>query len=167
MTTIIAKSTKSRTFNQILTMFYEDQLTMKILNYNLKEHERTLFKNKLRKTPNKYLCGRALSKNQIHIIRGLWIMKCERVDDEKYHSIFTQKFCDDCKIGEMQSRFMKCKYVDGCHTECAICISPIKIGSPSVVLECNHTFHGGCINRWFKTKINCPCCRRNYSAFLD
>jgi hypothetical protein len=167
MATTIAKSTKSRTFNQILTMFYEDRLTVNLLNHNLKEHERLLFKNKLYKTPNKYLCGRELSKNQNHIIEYLWIAKCGRVDDEKYHSTFTTNFCDDCKIGKMQSRFMKCKYVDGCHTECAVCISPIEMGSPSVVLECNHTFHGGCINRWFKTRVNCPCCRRDYSAFLD
>jgi hypothetical protein len=93
-------------------MFYEDRLTVNLLNHNLKEHERLLFKNKLYKTPNKYLCGRELSKNQNHIIEYLWIAKCGRIDDEKYHSTFTTNFCDDCKIGKMQSRFMKCKYVD-------------------------------------------------------
>lgn len=159
--------TKVRTFNEILTMFYEDRLTVKLLNYNLKEPERILFENKLYKTPNKYLCGRVLTKNQTSIIKHLYIEKCKRVDHEKYHSIFTTDFCDDCKIGKMQSRFMKCKYVDGYHTECAVCISSIEEDTPSVVLECNHTFHGGCINHWFKTKLTCPCCRRDYSAFLD
>ena len=26
--------------------------------------------------------------------------------------------------------------------------------------RCGHVFHSGCIQRWFRTSLQCPCCRR-------
>ncbi len=32
--------------------------------------------------------------------------------------------------------------------------------------ECPHFFHRECIEKWFKNKINCPICRRDYWLIL-
>lgn len=46
---------------------------------------------------------------------------------------------------------------------CPICHGDYNEEStPKVTLECNHSFHTGCIIRWFRTPINegtCPMCR--------
>ena len=44
------------------------------------------------------------------------------------------------------------------HSHCSICISDYK-SSPITKLECNHTFHIKCINKWWNTgSIKCPLC---------
>ena len=44
---------------------------------------------------------------------------------------------------------------------CAICTMDIKLGEEIMILNCpgHHFFHGNCIKRWLKSKINCPMCR--------
>ena len=45
-------------------------------------------------------------------------------------------------------------------TECSICLDTIKVGEFEKNLECNHTFHKKCIDRWFKKdNDSCPMCR--------
>jgi hypothetical protein len=40
---------------------------------------------------------------------------------------------------------------------CSICLDAIDKGT---TLSCQHTFHEGCINTWFKHKASCPLCRK-------
>lgn len=40
---------------------------------------------------------------------------------------------------------------------CSICLDAIDKGT---TLSCQHTFHEGCIDTWFKHKSSCPLCRK-------
>ncbi|CAD7093347.1 unnamed protein product [Hermetia illucens] len=40
---------------------------------------------------------------------------------------------------------------------CTICID--KINSDLIYLECGHSFHGNCIQKWFKDNNTCPNCK--------
>ena len=44
---------------------------------------------------------------------------------------------------------------------CVICTMDIKLGEEILILNCpgRHFFHGNCIKRWLKSKVNCPMCR--------
>lgn len=50
---------------------------------------------------------------------------------------------------------------------CPICISDVSPNEYIRVLECNHTFHKKCIDKWIKkcildeSKMRCPMCRKN------
>ena len=48
-------------------------------------------------------------------------------------------------------------------TDCSICRDPLNVSETGKVeLSCSHTFHLGCITRWFSTGGNtrtCPICR--------
>lgn len=41
-------------------------------------------------------------------------------------------------------------------SECSICMSS---SDDTVILPCNHTFHLGCISRWYMCSNSCPNCR--------
>ena len=42
---------------------------------------------------------------------------------------------------------------------CSICLDCVETGQAAKTLSCQHTFHEGCINTWFKHKASCPLCR--------
>lgn len=45
-------------------------------------------------------------------------------------------------------------------TTCTICQEPINNNDiVRKITSCQHTFHIGCIDRWFEEHINCPVCR--------
>ena len=46
---------------------------------------------------------------------------------------------------------------------CIICMDNYKIGEFKRVLNCNHTFHKKCIDKWLlkSDKMLCPLCREN------
>lgn len=47
------------------------------------------------------------------------------------------------------------------NTLCPICLEEvIDSDNNKKVLHCNHTFHANCINRWLRTRTQCPVCRR-------
>ena len=47
-------------------------------------------------------------------------------------------------------------------TVCSICLDNYKKNEFYRVLDCNHTFHKKCVDRWFKKDhLNCPMCRAN------
>ncbi|KAL3080671.1 hypothetical protein niasHT_030982 [Heterodera trifolii] len=49
-------------------------------------------------------------------------------------------------------------------SECAICLDSYKHRESVVTLPCEHEFHTSCLNFWFKTKQNCPICRKEISV---
>ena len=53
----------------------------------------------------------------------------------------------------------KCSKID----TCAVCLEPMKIGDDVCTLQCAHTFHKGCIERWAQQKSTCPMCRQEMS----
>ena len=45
--------------------------------------------------------------------------------------------------------------------ECSICLDEIAVATTGCVqLACSHTYHLGCISRWYQTNPSCPECRR-------
>lgn len=45
---------------------------------------------------------------------------------------------------------------------CAICQDNIELGSEIRTLNrCEHAFHTGCIDTWFRTNVRCPVCRHD------
>ena len=44
--------------------------------------------------------------------------------------------------------------------ECSICLDDFKVDTKYCILECSHTFHHNCINKWFETNNICPNCRQ-------
>ena len=50
------------------------------------------------------------------------------------------------------------KIVDNTEDECCICYES-KLSGNIIELECTHTFHEECINKWFINSANCPYCR--------
>ena len=48
---------------------------------------------------------------------------------------------------------------------CTICLEEvIESDDNKKVLHCNHTFHANCINRWLRTRSQCPVCRRRVQS---
>jgi hypothetical protein len=43
--------------------------------------------------------------------------------------------------------------------ECSICLEEFKKDEELIKIECQHYFHGNCIDIWFKTNGTCPLCR--------
>ena len=53
------------------------------------------------------------------------------------------------------------KIVSDLCSDCPICLDTLKVGEYSRTLDCNHTFHKKCIDRWFKKDhSDCPMCRK-------
>lgn len=48
---------------------------------------------------------------------------------------------------------------------CTICLEEvIESDNNKKVLHCNHTFHKNCIDRWLRTRSQCPVCRRRVQS---
>jgi hypothetical protein len=50
---------------------------------------------------------------------------------------------------------------------CSICMEPLNgnLNNPVKILNiCRHRFHSNCIEKWFKQKPCCPCCRHVYQV---
>ena len=48
---------------------------------------------------------------------------------------------------------------------CSICMERLygeKVNPVRTLSSCQHRFHENCIEKWFKQKRCCPCCRHNY-----
>lgn len=54
-----------------------------------------------------------------------------------------------------------------CTTDnCPICLDPMAVVNENYKLNCNHTFHKECLQRWLETKNICPMCRTNVEPDL-
>ena len=45
--------------------------------------------------------------------------------------------------------------------ECSICLEYFLDGCKIFSCKCNKTFHYECINKWVKSKEDCPICRKS------
>ena len=50
--------------------------------------------------------------------------------------------------------------------ECSICFEDID-ESNKKILECGHTFHTDCINKWTKVNPICPYCRKYMQTYFN
>jgi hypothetical protein len=47
---------------------------------------------------------------------------------------------------------------------CSICMTALEDQSRAGSIPCGHIFHRECINRWLRSKNDCPLCRRNFDT---
>lgn len=45
---------------------------------------------------------------------------------------------------------------------CTICLEEFKVGTYKRELECKHTFHKKCIDRWLSNSNSCPLCKKKF-----
>ena len=52
---------------------------------------------------------------------------------------------------------------------CSVCLEHYKVGTYKRTINCNHTFHKKCIDKWFKNTDNysCPICRKHHNYLLS
>ena len=67
----------------------------------------------------------------------------------------------DSKNFKKLGKYKKVKESDICGTNCPICLDEFKESEYYRNLNCNHSFHKKCIDRWLKKENNCPMCRAN------
>jgi hypothetical protein len=76
----------------------------------------------------------------------------------------------DCDMKELRKnkikqigKYRKVKTSDTCllENQCPICLDNFQVGEYHRTLDCNHSFHKKCIDRWFKKDhCECPMCRK-------
>lgn len=50
---------------------------------------------------------------------------------------------------------------------CSICLSSFESSSSGVTqLECKHSFHSSCLEKWMKVSNTCPLCRRESDTYI-
>lgn len=47
--------------------------------------------------------------------------------------------------------------------ECSICLEKYTSGTYKRTLDCNHSYHKKCIDKWFKNSTFCPLCKKEYA----
>lgn len=52
-----------------------------------------------------------------------------------------------------------CDTIVNSKMECAICLSSSSFLETVIQLECKHSFHSSCIDKWFEVSKSCPLCR--------
>jgi len=113
------------------------------------------------------------------------LIEYENPIDNKGHSLC--KYCNECILcsfrketskeffrlsyREHESRIQKILYsmqnsvqrIEFDYELCSICMESLNENNPIETLkECQHRFHLICIEKWFKQKACCPCCRHIY-----
>ena len=53
------------------------------------------------------------------------------------------------------------------NVECSICMEEFKDKDRVFTCSCNQTFHYSCINKWIKSKDDCPICRKKINTRIE
>lgn len=53
------------------------------------------------------------------------------------------------------------------HARCAICLEDYAEGESLRHLPCLHSYHAGCIDRWFERSVECPLCQCDVNALMN
>lgn len=65
-------------------------------------------------------------------------------------------------LKELVPGYKKIKEKDDLLSEsCIICHDDFQVREYKRTLSCTHTFHKKCIDKWLKSHLNCPMCRKN------
>ena len=70
---------------------------------------------------------------------------------------------EEVEINEPISLFKKDKE----DVECSICMETFKNDDRVFVCSCKQTFHYNCINKWIKSKEDCPICRKKINTRVE
>ena len=80
---------------------------------------------------------------------------CKRCDNNDNNDNNQSLLPDTSKIQKKMIQFTE----EMNNKECSICLEEFKKDEELIKIECQHYFHGICINNWFKTNGTCPLCR--------
>ena len=80
---------------------------------------------------------------------------CKRCDNDNNNDNNQSLLPDTSKIKQKKFQFTE----EMNDKECSICLEEFKKDEELIKIECQHYFHGTCINNWFKTNGTCPLCR--------
>lgn len=53
------------------------------------------------------------------------------------------------------------------NVRCAICLEDYGVGESLRHLPCLHSYHGGCVDRWFEHSVECPVCKCDVNALMN
>ena len=53
------------------------------------------------------------------------------------------------------------------HARCAICLEDYAEGESLRHLPCLHSYHAGCVDRWFEHSVECPVCKCDVNALMN
>ena len=53
------------------------------------------------------------------------------------------------------------------HERCAICLEDYAEGESLRHLPCLHSYHAGCVDRWFEHSVECPVCKCDVNALMN
>lgn len=103
---------------------------------------------------------------------------CSLYDDKSEEKgIYHCDKCGICKVGGRETSF----HCDGCNCcyklpmrddhvcvqnrlnqNCSVCLEDLNCSRQSIIfLKCQHNIHKNCLDRYIKTSINCPVCRKS------
>jgi len=76
------------------------------------------------------------------------------------HVYQLKKYCYSCNQKDISNYINNYQIIDD-SGECSICYSNYTVDEKVTKLRCNHIYHNGCVEEWFKTSGTCPLCRSN------
>jgi len=82
------------------------------------------------------------------ILQTLELLGLEKVPYKELVPKYKQIKKDDCLVGQ----------------PCAICQEEYRLKEYKRVLTCDHSFHKRCIDKWLKTNLSCPMCRKDIGS---
>mmetsp|Transcript_5830 Transcript_5830/g.24108 ORF Transcript_5830/g.24108 Transcript_5830/m.24108 type:complete len:143 (+) Transcript_5830:2607-3035(+) len=53
------------------------------------------------------------------------------------------------------------------HARCAVCLEDYAEGESLRHLPCLHSYHAGCVDRWFEHSVECPVCKCDVNALMN
>ena len=53
------------------------------------------------------------------------------------------------------------------HERCAVCLEDYAEGESLRHLPCLHSYHAGCVDRWFERSVECPVCKCDVNALMN
>ena len=53
------------------------------------------------------------------------------------------------------------------HERCAVCLEDYAEGESLRHLPCLHSYHAGCVDRWFEHSVECPVCKCDVNALMN
>jgi len=79
----------------------------------------------------------------------------------RFGSPGNDSFLKKCRRNQINELGKYKKIKENLDTDCSICLEELKQGEYYRKLDCTHSFHKKCIDRWFKKDhSDCPLCRK-------
>jgi len=92
----------------------------------------------------------------------------EIIDFTLQQSLQTDEILKEDKNIEIDEPIVRFENIKNKHnSECSICMESFKDTDNVFQCECNYIYHYDCINKWIKSKEDCPSCRKNIKTKIN